>query len=130
VADNVLDEILVRSWQDAKERERAAQEERREIEDEILRRLALAPDAEGTHRFGALRVVCRTEAKVDADAAQALAAEFGLEEQLARLFRWKPELRAKEWATAHERIQRAFSPAITVRAGRPSFSVKEQEESK
>lgn len=120
------DDDLWRSWQDAKEREKAAQEERREIEDAILARLALAPDWEGTANFGPLKIACRLSTSVDSDLAQQLAAEHGMSDHLTTVFRWKPELRVREWAGCHESIRRALSPAITTKAARPSFSKKEE----
>ena len=52
-----------------------------------------------------------------------LAAEAGLSDQLAHLFRWKPELNMSAWKAADESITTPLAGAITAKPGRPSFSI-------
>jgi hypothetical protein len=56
-------------------------------------------------------------------AAQELAAEHGLTEHLARLFRWTPEINMALWKAADETITRPLADAIMAKAGRPSFKI-------
>jgi hypothetical protein len=64
---------------------------------------------------------------VDAEAAQELAAEHGLEAHIEQLFRWKPELNKKAWDSASAEITGALAPAVTTTAGRPSFTIETKE---
>ena len=54
---------------------------------------------------------------------QELAAEFGLTDHLAKLFRWKPEINMAIWKAADESITKPLAAAITAKPGRPSFKI-------
>ena len=58
---------------------------------------------------------------------QELAAEFGLTEHLAKLFRWKPEINLAIWKAADESITKPLASAITAKPGRPSFTISHKE---
>jgi hypothetical protein len=120
---------LIREWQHLKEVEAQTIERRRIVEDEIvaLFRINTALETTNTLEIGdtVVRVSPRLDRKVDAAKLQDLAAEHGLDAHLSTLFRWKPEINVALWKQADERITAALAPAITVKPGRPSFSIKE-----
>ena len=121
---------LCSDWIECKATEKAAIDHRREIEDELIRRLEIASDLDGTERRElerhALKIVGRIDRKVDAEMAQELAAEHGIGEYLSTLFRWKPEIILRAWSAAPETVTSALARAITAKPGRPSFSIEEQ----
>lgn len=118
-------------WIEAKEAERAAVEKRRLIEDELVSSLKVDANHEGvtsaTIEGYQVKVTCRIDRKVDADMVQELAAENGLSEHLASLFRWKPELNMSAWKAADESITRPLAGAITAKPGRPSFTITKKD---
>lgn len=118
-------------WLEAKESERAAVEKRRLIEDELVSSLKVDANHEGvtsaTIEGYQVKVTCRIDRKVDADMVQELAAENGLSEHLASLFRWKPELNMSAWKAADESITRPLAGAITAKPGRPSFTITKKD---
>lgn len=121
-------EELTAAWREAKDAERDAQDRRREIEDNLAARLALAPDLDGTVTHGDLKITGRIDRKVDADLLQELALNAGLTDHLSSLFRWKPEINRKAWDHADDSITRPLSRAITSKPGRPSFALVEKKE--
>ena len=124
--------FLAAQWIDAKAEEAAAQERRRQIEDQMAEALRINPAIEGQQTTESadykVKVTCRMTRKVDADLLQDLAIDAGLSEHLSSLFRWKPELNMKEWKSAAPEITTALSGAITTTAGRPSFSIETKEQ--
>lgn len=122
---------LYAEWLQAKEAEREAVERRRAIEDEFRVYYAVPEALEGTENFDedeyTVKIVGRIDRKVDADKVQELAAEYGLSDHLARLFRWKPELNMAAWKAADENITRPLAAAITAKPGRPSFQITRKE---
>jgi len=107
-------------WLIAKEMERAAQELRRAIEDEM------GPDY--TEYGYKITVTERMNRKIDADLLQEIAAENGLTDHLSALFRWKPEINAKDWKAAAPEITAVLEEAITSTPGRASFKIEKIEE--
>lgn len=107
---------LEQQWLAAKQRETDAQEERRRIEDEIIRTGA---------KCESLRISQKMNRKVDSGVLQRVARESGNFDALNILFRWKPEINAKEWEKAPESVRLALAPAITDEPARPSFTAKE-----
>jgi hypothetical protein len=118
---------LSQQWVEAKAAEQAAQEKRRQIEDAMSAIIDLPADFEGTKSFDAgffkISTVCRINHKIDSARLQEVAAEHGLSEYLSSLFRWKPEISAKNWKAADESITKPLLEAITATPGRPSFSI-------
>jgi hypothetical protein len=125
----MLDE-LSRNWMRAKELERIAIEERRQIEDQMLSLIGISETLEGTETAKTgeykIKVVGRMNRKVDADKLHELALENGLEAHLQNLFRWKPEINAKAWAAADEAITKPLLDAITTTPGRASFTITKE----
>lgn len=126
-----LDELSV-LWLESKEKERMAVEARRIYEDQMLKIIAIAEDFEGTKNSMTdagleIKVVGRMNRKVDADKLQDIAAEHGLTDHLATLFRWKPEINATAWKASDESITSPLQDAITTTPGRPSFSITKKD---
>lgn len=123
---------LYAQWLAAKEDERQATEQRRAIEDQLISELRIAETDEGTRTVEAgeykVKITCRMNRRVDAEALQEIAAEFGITDHLGDLFRWKPEINAKAWKTADESITKPLLAAITTQPGRPSFAIEMNQE--
>ena len=121
---------LYQQWIDAKEAERQAAEARRQIEDKLIAELGIAETDEGSRTVKAdgykVKVTCRMNRTIDADALQEIAAECGLTQHLGDLFRWKPDINAKAWKDADESITGPLLAAITTKPGRPSFSIERE----
>jgi hypothetical protein len=118
---------LSANWLSFKTAEEKATTERRKIEDQMVKLLAIPPDFESTETAEpegfVVKVSGRIDRKVDGEKVQELAAEFGLTEHLAKLFRWKPEINMAIWKAADEAITRPLAAAITAKPGRPSFKI-------
>jgi hypothetical protein len=126
VLPNDMNELAT-MWLAAKKQEEDATADRRDIEDHIKKLATIAENLEGTEtvepgRFE-IKIVGRIDRKVDGDKVQELAAEFGLTDHLAKLFRWKPEINMAIWKAADESITKPLSGAITAKPGRPSFKI-------
>ena len=121
---------LSREWIKAKEEERQATENRRGIEDQMAALIGITETMDGTKTVALadykVKVTCRISKHINSDMLQELAAEAGISQHLGSLFRWKPEVNAKEWKNADESITRALAGAITAKPGRPSFSITEE----
>ena len=118
-------------WLAAKQAEADATADRRKIEDRIKSLAGVSENMEGTEtvdpdRF-VIKIVGRIDRKVDSDKLQELAAEHGLTDHLSSLFRWKPEINMALWKAADEAITKPLAPAITAKAGRPSFTITSKE---
>lgn len=114
-------------WLKAKQDEDAATNDRRKIEDRIKSLAGIAENLEGTETVSpdlfTIKIQGRINRKIDADKLQEIAAEHGLADHLASLFRWKPEINMAVWKAASDEITRPLSAAITAEAGRPSFKI-------
>ena len=119
---------LAKMWLFAKESETIATADRRKIEDRIKSLVGVAENLEGTETVDpdqfTIKIVGRIDRKVDGDKVQELAAEHGLTEHLASLFRWKPEINMAVWKAADEAITKPLAAAITAKPGRPSFTIE------
>jgi hypothetical protein len=122
---------LSRQWLQHKFDEELATTERRKIEDQIVKLLAVAENFEGTETAEpegfVVKISGRIDRKVDGDKVQELAAEFGLTDHLAKLFRWKPELNMAIWKATDATITGPLAGAITAKPGRPSFKIISKE---
>ena len=118
---------IITAWLEAKQTETEAVNRRRELEDQLSQLLKLDPQAEGskTHKPDGfvIKITQRLNRKIDADKLHELATEAGVADYLGVLFRWKPELNAKEWRAANDAITKPLLPAITTTPGRPSYSI-------
>jgi hypothetical protein len=119
--------LLSAFWMQYKADEEKAQTERRKIEDQMVKLLAIPENFESTETAEpegfVVKIAGRIDRKVDGDKVQELAAEFGLGEHLAKLFRWKPEINMTAWKAADATITGPLAGAITAKPGRPSFKI-------
>jgi hypothetical protein len=117
---------LAKRWHEYKELEKKATEERRYIEDRLLSLLGVSESDQGTKTFGdeiKVKIVCRHNQSVDSDLLNQIAVENDLVEQASQVFRWKAEVNKKVWDECPDQLRSVFAPAITVKPGRPTFSV-------
>ena len=117
----------------AKERERKAVEERRDIEDAITKELNVDTGVEFsktiTRGFYKMKVETRINRKVDEKRLMEVAKANKIgNDILQQLFRWKPEQNMREWKAAPTVITNVLAQAVTTSAGRPSISIKVEEE--
>lgn len=126
-----MDNDLYTQWLTAKLDEKHAQEIRRNLEDKIIAELDIDLQSEGSKTITdggyKVKIATRFTRSVDSDLLQEVAAEHGLSSHLGTLFRWKPEINAKEWRNASQDITQPLQVAITTKPGRPSFSIEQQE---
>ena len=122
---------IAAEWAAEKEVERIAVENRRRLEDEMVKIMNVVPNLDGTitNEFDGyvIKITGRVDRKVDADKIQELAAQHGLESHLGTLCRWKPELNITVWKATSPQITSLLAPAITAKPGRPSFTVNHKE---
>jgi hypothetical protein len=120
-------QTLSADWLRYKSDEEKATTERRKIEDQMVKLLAIPENFESTETAEpqgfVVKISGRIDRKVDGDKVQELAAEFGLTEHLAKLFRWKPEINMAIWKASDESITKPLAAAITAKPGRPSFKI-------
>jgi len=120
-------QTLSANWLRHKTDEEKSTIERRKIEDQMVKMLAIAENFEGTETAEpegfVVKISGRIDRKVDGDKLQALAAEAGLSDHLATLFRWKPELNMAVWKTTDQAITKPLADAITAKPGRASFKI-------
>jgi hypothetical protein len=118
---------IYQQWLNAKAIETAAIKARRDLEDAMVKSLGIAENLDGTVNVDAdtykVKIEGRINRKINADKLQELAAENGLTEHLASLFRWKPEINAAAWKAAKPEITSPLLDAITATPGRPSFTI-------
>ena len=118
---------LSEEWLEAKSVEKDAVEQRRMIEDEMVRLLGIQQTDEGTKKIEAspfvIKIASRINRKVDGDIAQDIAAEHDMYDHLNVLFRWKPELSMSAWEGVGDNVKNVFARAITATPGRPSFTI-------
>lgn len=123
---------LANLWMAAKRAEADSIEKRRKIEDDMRSALDIPDSLDGTTTVKTegleIKIVGRLTKKVDSDLLQEIAAEHGLTQHLGNLFRWKPEIDAKQWAAADESITAPLLGAITTKPGRASFSITKKGE--
>ena len=119
--------LLSAFWMQYKADEEKAQTERRKIEDQMVKILAIPENFESTETAEpdgfVVKIAGRIDRKVDGDKVWALATENGLTDHLEKLFRWKPEINMSAWKAADESITGPLAGAITAKPGRPSFKI-------
>ena len=119
---------LYQAWLNAKQTEETAVKVRRELEDEMVKQFNIAPTMEGTKNITTsegylVKIVGRMTRKVNAERLQELAAEHGLSDHLASLFKWTPTIVSEQWESADPSITEPLLDAITTTAGRPTFKI-------
>jgi len=119
---------LYQAWLNAKQTEEMAVKVRRDLEDQMVKEFNIAPTMEGTKNIATsegflVKIVGRMTRKVNAERLQELAAEHGLSDHLASLFKWTPTIVSEQWAAADPSITTPLLDAITTTAGRPTFKI-------
>ena len=122
---------IYQQWLNAKGIETAAIKTRRDLEDAMVKIFNIGENLDGTVNMDwetyKIKVEGRINRKINADKLQELAAENGLTEHLASLFRWKPEINATAWKAAKPEITSPLLDAITATPGRPSFTITKKD---
>ena len=102
-------------------------QERREIEDQLVKQFKVPDDLDRskTEIDGDFKIKIdgRINRKINSDKLQELAIEHGLTEHLSSLFRWKPEIAMTAWKAAHKTITTPLLDAITATPSRPTFTI-------
>ena len=123
-----MENNIYQEWLALKRIETETASERRKLEDRMAEAYGLNPTNEGTSSFELegykVKITQRLTRTVDADSLQEIAAEEGLSEHLASLFRWKPSVDMNRWKATAPEITGPLEAAITTKAGRPSFSIE------
>ena len=122
---------LYQQWMEAKAAEAEMTARRRAIEDEMAKSLQITEDWEGSYTMkdGGFKINVKRAftRKVDDKKLTALANEFGLQEYLSTLFRWKPEINLKAWKDTEPSVIDKLAQAVTTTPGRVSFKIEEEE---
>ena len=122
---------LYQQWIDAKAAETEITARRRAIEDEITKSLKVPEDWEGSYTMkdGGFKINVKRAftRKVDGKKLSAIADEFGLQDYLPTLFRWKPEIDMKAWKDAEPSVTEKLAQAVTTTPGRVSFKIEKEE---
>ena len=119
---------LYQAWLNAKQTEETAVKVRRDLEDQMVKEFKIAPTMEGTKNFRTpdgylVKIIGRMTRKVNAERLQELAAEHGLSDHLASLFKWTPTIVSEQWESADPSITTPLLDAITTTSGRPTFKI-------
>jgi len=127
---NPLEE-LSQAWLKAKAAEEEAKAARVAVEEKIEEALQIPESFEGskTHEIEnfKLRVSRKNSQKIDSKKLVEIATQKKLEPLLQKLFRWKPEIKKKDWDRAKAEVRLVFSEAITTTPGKVSIRVEENE---
>ena len=122
---------LYQQWMEAKAAEAEMTARRRAIEDEMTKSLQITEDWEGSYTMkdGGFKINIKRAftRKVDGKKLSAIADEFGLQDYLPTLFRWKPEIDMKAWKDTEHSITDKLAQAVTTTPGRVSFKIEEEE---
>jgi len=122
---------LYEQWMEAKAAETEMTTRRRAIEEEIAKSLAVPEDWEGSYTMkdGGFKINIKRAftRKVDDKKLTALANEFGLQEYLSTLFRWKPEINLKAWKDAEPTVTDKLAQAVTTTPGKIGIKIEEEE---
>jgi hypothetical protein len=122
---------LYEQWMEAKAAETEITARRRAIEEEIAKSLEVPEDWEGSYTLkdGGFKINIKRAftRKVDGKKLSAIASEFGLQDYLPTLFRWKPEIDMKAWKDTEPSVTDKLAQAVTTTPGRVSFKIEEEE---
>jgi len=124
-------ERACQAWDEAKLAEKAAVDQRRQIEDWLSSQIKVPESFEGTKSVPAgpfkIKVTGRMTRKVDEVELQRIAAIHGTTDQLPMLFRWKAEVSKSIWDKTNPEVTTPLLAAITTKPGRLSFSISREE---
>ena len=121
---------LYERWMEAKAAETEMTARRRAIEEEIAKSLEVPEDWEGSYTLkdGGFKINVKRAftRKVDDKKLTAIANEFGLQEYLSTLFRWKPEINLKAWKDTEPSITDKLAQAVTTTPGKIGIKIEEE----
>ena len=122
---------LYEQWMEAKAAETEMTARRRAIEEEIAKSLAVPEDWEGSYTMkdGGFKINVKRAftRKVDGKKLSAIADEFGLQDYLPTLFRWKPEINLKAWKDTEPSVIDKLAQAVTTTPGKIGIKIEEEE---
>lgn len=123
---------LLADWLEAKEWESRSKDRRYEIEEKLKTLLELEDGKSFRTEHGdfKINVTGRIDKKVNAERAQRLAQESGLEDELFRLFRWEAAVNTVNWKSAPDHILEVFRDAIIEKPAKHSFKIEKLNEDK
>lgn len=114
-------------WMHMKRLEKTAEGVRRAMEDALVIALEDEAPVDETREYelGAFKTKIKfgVTRKVDAEALTELSEEYDIEEQIGRLFRFKPELNLTAYRNEDEGVQEFFNQVITTTPSRPAFTI-------
>ena len=105
---------LIEKWVVLKQAEKAAQEQRRQLEDEIAENFDVT---EGSFKYGNLKFTIPKKYEIDADILNKLGDLD--EDEVARLVEWTPKLNTKEWRA---KPYAPLNDVMKVKLGRPTVT--------
>ena len=118
---------LAFEWLAAKDLENKWANKRRSFEAEMLEIKKHNLNIEGSERIETesyvIIITNRIDRKVNADILEEIVKENDLASEAKALFRWKPEIKIKEWKQSHETITNQFKAAVSSKPGKPSFKI-------
>lgn len=116
---------VYRRWLELKIQEDSLKAERAALEERMAE--GIPEDWEGSKTWSdgpfKVKATRRMNCKVDADMLVVVAKDRGYNEYLETLFRWKPEIKAKEWREAAPEVRGAFEAAIVTTPGKVRFTI-------
>lgn len=124
--DNIKE--LCTQWIAIKEQERETVIWRRDIEDQIIKRLRLQEaETNTTKEIGGFKIstTIRVEKKVDVDAIREIAAQHELQGSLRNLFRWDAKVNTRAWSKEDPEVTDLLKHGIINKVCRPSFKIEE-----
>jgi hypothetical protein len=124
-ADDTPEEIAS-LWLHLKATEQTLTNVRRASED-ALSLIFPAQDVEGTEDHVvpgfSVKIVHKVTRTVDPEKLTELSEEYEIDDEIARLFRFKPELNLAVFRAEAEDMQELFNNVITTKQARPSFTI-------
>lgn len=124
-----LPEEIADLWVNLKTMERTITDVRRALDDALV---AIFPadedEIEGTatHEVGnfTIKIARKVTRSVDIERLSELGEEYDIDDEIARLFRWKPELNVAVYREESEEMQEFFAQVITTKPARPSITIE------
>ena len=122
---------LYEEWLQIKEYEAQAYTRRVEIEKQLLAKFQIGTlEGSKTIKEDGFKVglTGKLNKKIDVEALRSLPNEFPeiTNEVLGRVFRWTPEVNAKEWKEEGKNVLNILSRAITVTPSKISFTITKE----
>lgn len=107
-----------------------AKQRKDEIEQKIFDMSGLTEQFEGTHSMEAghyaVKIRCKFNRKINSDELQKIAQKAGLSSYLSELFRWKPEIKKREWDKASPEVTSVLEQAIVTTSAKPFIQIDEE----